>query len=294
MTIDETLRDQDGLITRDQAREGGSSDAQIAHRLRNGAWRRVRPEVFLSAEHTLTDRAEVRADMLWLGENATLIGLGAAWWWRIRDDPPPRRRWAIPCGRRVRGRGGTGTVRRAVAEHERVLLDGVRITTRAVTILDVVAELGVAAGSELADRELVGGRVTVDQLRAAHRPGEGRRGGAAVERVLALAAGGARFEAERTVHRLLCRAGIGGWVPDHPVDLPGYGGAFLDLAFPDHRVVIEIDGWAYHRDLPEFRRDRRRQNALVLAGWTVLRVTWHDLVETPDRVLAEIWCALGR
>jgi very-short-patch-repair endonuclease len=41
-----------------------------------------------------------------------------------------------------------------------------------------------------------------------------------------------------------------------------------------------------------FRRDRQRQNAVVLAGWTVLRFTWHDLTQRPNEVIAEIRLAL--
>ena len=47
----------------------------------------------------------------------------------------------------------------------------------------------------------------------------------------------------------------------------------LDLAFPDVLLAIEIDGWAWHTDPDRFRDDRRRQNALVTAGWMVLRFT---------------------
>ncbi len=41
-----------------------------------------------------------------------------------------------------------------------------------------------------------------------------------------------------------------------------------------------------------FVADRRRQNALVNARWTVLRFTWHDLDARPDDVLNEIRVAL--
>jgi very-short-patch-repair endonuclease len=53
-------------------------------------------------------------------------------------------------------------------------------------------------------------------------------------------------------------------------------------------LAIEVDGWAWHHDVERFRRDRQRQNALVLAGWTVLRFTWHDLTQRPGEVVAEI------
>ena len=41
-----------------------------------------------------------------------------------------------------------------------------------------------------------------------------------------------------------------------------------------------------------FRSDRRKQNALVRAGWDPLRFTWHDLDARPAWVLDEIRDAL--
>lgn len=70
------------------------------------------------------------------------------------------------------------------------------------------------------------------------------------------------------------------------------GGYELDFAFPDRRVAVEVDGWAWHSDSGTFRRDRRRQNAIGLAGWTVLRFTWHDLTHRAEQVIAEIQSAL--
>ena len=52
--------------------------------------------------------------------------------------------------------------------------------------------------------------------------------------------------------------------------------ARVDLAFPDQRVAIEYDG-AWHAEPGQFAKDRRRLNALVAAGWTVLHVTAADL-----------------
>jgi very-short-patch-repair endonuclease len=42
-----------------------------------------------------------------------------------------------------------------------------------------------------------------------------------------------------------------------------------------------------------FVDDRRRQNAVVNLHWTVLRYTWHDLVDRPDGVVNEIRTALS-
>ena len=75
--------------------------------------------------------------------------------------------------------------------------------------------------------------------------------------------------------------------------MPGYGCALLDLAFEELRVFVEIDGWAYHRDLRAFLRDTDRQNALVLEGWVVIRTNWHELTENPGQFLAHVLDALA-
>lgn len=88
---------------------------------------------------------------------------------------------------------------------------------------------------------------------------------------------------------LLRDAALTGWVRGYPVDH-----YLLDFAFVVRRIAIEVDGWAWHSDVARFRHDRQRQNALVLAGWTVLRFTWHDLTQRPATVIAEIRAALTR
>ena len=71
------------------------------------------------------------------------------------------------------------------------------------------------------------------------------------------------------------------------------GGYKVDVAFPKQKVAIETDGWAFHSSREDFQIDRERQNKLALPGWQVLRFTWLDLTEYPQRVLAEIRFAIG-
>ncbi len=54
------------------------------------------------------------------------------------------------------------------------------------------------------------------------------------------------------------------------------------MVFRREKVIVEIDGWAYHRDLRAFLRDARRQNALMAAGWIVVRTNWHELTGSPE------------
>ena len=69
---------------------------------------------------------------------------------------------------------------------------------------------------------------------------------------------------------------IGGWVQQYP-----FQGWFVDVAWPDWKVAVEIDGWAFHRDHKSFRRDASKRNALVRAGWLPLSFTGHDVHDEP-------------
>lgn len=60
------------------------------------------------------------------------------------------------------------------------------------------------------------------------------------------------------------------------------------------KIVVEVDGWAWHTDTKRFQRDRERQNDLVHAEWIVLRFTWLDLSERPHHVIESIRRAVTR
>ena len=83
--------------------------------------------------------------------------------------------------------------------------------------------------------------------------------------------------------KLLRDAGITGWKANYPV-----GRYKVDVGFPSPKVAIEVDGFAFHSGPVEFQIDRERQNIIALLGWQVLRFTWLDLTEYPQRVLAVI------
>ena len=135
-------------------------------------------------------------------------------------------------------------------------------------------------------------RVRFADLHEAHCRTIGRWGTPAVGQLLTAAADRAASHAERVTVRLLRQAGITGWLLNSPVRA-GDREYIVDVVFHAARVAVEIDGWAWHSGVERFRGDRRRQNALVLAGWTVLRFTWDDLVSQPGRVVAEIRRAVG-
>jgi REase_MTES_1575 len=95
--------------------------------------------------------------------------------------------------------------------------------------------------------------------------------------------------------RLRLRLVLAGLTPIPQYDVYAPDGRWLgrvDLAFPAARVAIEYDGREVHERVDVFVNDRRRQNALVTAGWTVLRYSAEDLRLRPEAVVAEIRAAV--
>jgi very-short-patch-repair endonuclease len=60
----------------------------------------------------------------------------------------------------------------------------------------------------------------------------------------------------------------------------------VDAFWPRHKLIVEVDGFAYHGSRAAFERDRRKDAALTQAGYRVLRVTWRRLVHEPHAVVA--------
>jgi len=92
--------------------------------------------------------------------------------------------------------------------------------------------------------------------------------------------------AERAYHDLLDKAKIIGWTANLSVYVSD-SHYELDVAFKDVQLALEIDGFRYHSGKTSFENDRRRQNELTRAGWTVLRFTW-AMLDDPDWVIGII------
>ena len=60
--------------------------------------------------------------------------------------------------------------------------------------------------------------------------------------------------------------------------------AFLDFAYPDAHLGIELDGHAWHSTARQRQRDHERQNQVVVADWTILRFTYEDVTRRPEYV----------
>jgi very-short-patch-repair endonuclease len=286
--VKELLRGQSGVIGREQCLVLGLSESQIRNRLRSGTWIRVASATFADPERWGSPEALCWRAILWAGESAVLCGAAAAFWWGMEVPSPAVVRVMVPVTFRRSPPPGVTLLRRALDVRDRDARHGLRLTARPLTALMTAVELG-GAGSRFLDRALQTG-LQLAQLEAAHRRNPGRHGAKPAGRLLAAAGDGAASSAERLFLTLLRSAGLRGWEVNAPLDLGGVR-VVPDVLFRAARVVVEIDGWAFHSSAASFQRDRARQNTLHLWGFRVLRFTWEDITERPDLVVAQLRAA---
>lgn len=281
LTLDDYLREHDGVITLGHARDAGMSNDAVNRLVRAGRWRRCTPGVYFAEDHHFTDAARVRVGVWSYGVEATASGLTAAWWLDMTKFAPETVEVTVPRDRRLAHRTGTRLRRRDLAGVDVVERRGLRVTAPDLTIVEAASRLG--GGARVLDSALQRRQSGLPQLWRAHLRNKGRHGAPRSRQLLRAASNGARSEAERLFARMLDQAGITGWKANH-----GVAGYDVDFAFIGPKVAIEIDGLAFHSDADDFHRDRKRQNAIALAGWQVLRFTWLDLTEYPERVIAQV------
>lgn len=115
------------------------------------------------------------------------------------------------------------------------------------------------------------------------------RGVGAMRALLANEYGGGytRSKAERLMRRLAKAASL----PQSLCNAPPAGWN-VDSYWPEHRLVVEVDGYPVHGHRTAFERDRRKGLVLAAAGDTVIRLTWIQLTREPLMVAARLAQAL--
>lgn len=192
---------------------------------------------------------------------------------------------------RCRGRSRSQIVlhRSIVLPRDTAGRDGVLCTSAARTILDLAG----LAGRDQLERMLI----AADSLRILNRrrlqelvdQSPGRRGVRVLRSLLAADPVRVRSDAE-TEMLFACRlAGL----PD-PVVNGRVGGIEVDLHWPELRLVVEVDGWAFHGGRERMNRDRDRDQRLLLAGWRVIRFTRDQLASDPAQCARRLAALSGR
>ncbi len=208
---------------------------------------------------------------------ARLLGLDIAWCEPIevtigRDVP-------------VRARAGVKLRRAGLPESDVVVRHGFRTTSPMRTICDLGSRADAVESVVAVDMALRAGLVQLSRLTSHVRTHSGEKGIKRLRRAVRLADPRSESPMETRLRMLLIRARLPG--PAVQAELRDASGHFIaraDLYYPDRRLVIEYDG-ENHKD--RLVADLRRQNALVNAGYHLLRFTAADL-RAPESVVAHV------
>jgi very-short-patch-repair endonuclease len=179
-------------------------------------------------------------------------------------------------------------------------IEGIPVTPPWVTLLDVCYAMPHAEAGGVLDDSLRRGLVSLPQMRWALEMfgGPGHPGSARLRALLReRGAVGTRYvppesDLEEYLYKLVAAdRHLPEPVRQHQM-WDGTRWRRFDLAWPEYRLAVEVDGWEAHGTREAFQDDRTRDARMLAIGWRTLRFTWHDVVDRPAYVLTTIRATL--
>jgi very-short-patch-repair endonuclease len=256
----------------------GFSKSQVHDRAAAGWLHRVHRGVYAVGHRRLSAKGRWLAAVLACGPDAVLSHHAAVALWGLRPRVGGPVDVTVP-GRRKRGQRGIRVHNvRALADVDRTVLDGIPVTSLPRTLLDyaeVARPQQLRLALEAADRRGLLDRRAIEEL-CARSPG--RRGRGPLKSALADLSGPAPWTQSELERRFLALI-RGGGLPEPHCNVV-VAGHVVDFHWPRQRLVVEVDGYEYHRSREAFENDRERDAALQIAGQRVLRVTHRRIGES--------------
>jgi very-short-patch-repair endonuclease len=286
-----------GVFHREEALSFGFSNSAISRLISSGRVERLWPSVFRLASAPTSFGQRAKAATLYVGDGAWLSHRWAAAHQGMTDEAAGP--VEILTERERRSRPGL-RIQRVVAmpRHDVRTLRSIPVTNTIRTMIDLAAVLPAQRLESVLDDCIWRGLVAVPRLidRLDELGSRGRRGAKVLRDLLAERDDGCAIPLnvlERKFLKVLRMAGLD--EPEKQVSMPAEGGGHwrLDFVYRQHKVLIEVDGGRWHSGKQQATEDRRRDNAMNVRGWTVLRFTWEDVVHRPRYVVENVKRALG-
>jgi hypothetical protein len=236
---------QHGVVARVQLLERGLSKEDVDRRLRARRLHRVHQGVYAVGHRVLTLEGRWMAAVLAAGAGAVLSHGTAAAAWDLRPVGAGAIHVTIPSRSGRERRAGIRIHRTVLMSSEDVTVHrGIPITTPARTLIDLAKTLTgrpLEHAIDLADQR---GLVDFDALRESAVP--------SLKAVLSrYCAAPTRSELEERFLTLCDDHGIA-----RPETNTRIEGIEVDFVWRDERLIVEVDGYAYHRSPATFETDR--------------------------------------
>ena len=287
--LEALARRQDGVVTWAQVVACGLGEPDVRRELRAGRWVRVRRGAYLlDADREQGRGFAVVARAVSLTTPAgVLAGTTAARLWGIAGVADGAVEVVLPVRKPLHARPDMRPHTWDLGAGDVTTIRGMRVTTTARTLLDVVPRLDRPTALAVLDSALRSGLVDPSQMGRVAARAAGRPGAAHVADLWASADGRAESVLESRV-RLRC---IDAALPpdDLQVEVRDGDGLLLarvDLAYRRRSagrgpglLVVEADGAAVHSRPDALFVDRSRANCLTADGHDVVRFTWRDTLD---------------
>lgn len=288
-------RSQHGVLSVGQLQSAGLSPRAVRHRAATGRLTRVHTGIYAVGQPSRAGRS--MAAVLACGAGAVLSHQSAAALWGIGEDPGQVHVTVVSR----HGRSRPGIVVHRVSDldvYDLTAWDGLPCTSLARTVLDLAAAVDRRRLERAIDRAETLRIFDLDALNDVLHRNRGRRGTPALASVLA-SYGGPEISRSEAEERLLATIGAAGLQRPRVnawIGLSDGGGYEADFLWPDARLIVEVDGRAFHARRRAFEHDRRRDRRLALAGFETRRYSAAELASDPGRVVTEIraFLSLGR
>jgi very-short-patch-repair endonuclease len=266
---------QHGIVTRRQLLDLGLDDDDIGYRTEVGRLIRLHRGVYAVGHRPPSMQSRAMAAVLACGEGAVLSHVSAAALWNVGP------RWTVPMDVTVPGdRRPKGIrVHRApgLAAPDVTVHFGIPVTSPARTALDLAGRLDDKALTRAVNQARLNGHLRLPDLKEllARSPGRPTR---SLERLVEHATGPTRSELEDEFLRFVERYGF-----PRPEVNQVVAGHEVDMLWREQRLIVELDSRAHHDGDEPFETDRDRDADLLVAGFSVVRITWRRLTTSPDR-----------
>jgi very-short-patch-repair endonuclease len=281
---------QHGVVGHRQLLDLGLGREAVQYRIKIGRLLPLYRGVYALGHNSLSVEGRWLAAVLACGPDAVLSHRSAAALWRIR--PTSRPAIDVSAERTRRGQPGITLHRvRSLNPDDRTIRRAIPVTSISRTLLDLAEVLRpreLEKAFEDADRLELLDLHAVERLRARSR---GRRGLEALGALVTDYRGPppmTRSRLERAFHWVIRDAGLPPASTNRFVE-----GFEVDVAWPERRLVVELDGRGYHSHRAAFETDRVRDARLQVGGYRVLRVTEARLKREPQKIIEEVRSLLG-
>jgi very-short-patch-repair endonuclease len=279
-------RGQHGVIAWCQIQRAGLSPGWVSHRVANGWLQRLHRGVYLVGPLEV-QHSHAMAATLAVGADALLSHYPAAVVGGFRPPRPGPMEVTVP-GRERRTREGIRVHGAQLHPDDATRYQGIPVTSPARTLLDLAATVTAHELARAVEEAQVQRRVSVHSLNEQFERYPRHRGTAAMREAIRADPKLTRSEAERRLLELIRKARLP--EPDTNQRIAGWE---VDFVWRAQRLVVEVDGYAFHSVRSSFERDRRKDAELMRQGWRVIRITWAQIVGEPEVVLATLAQAIA-